>query len=115
MNRLRKREHVLVEHILTKDARKGAVLAGMPVGAIGAGDDEVLDHELLDVLLVHVERRDGRIALLDDLEGGVDGGLVARGRDLLERAAEDARVAGIRDEQRRRATATAEVRLHLFR
>src|SRR6185437_7986679 len=49
------RQDVLLKYVFVKELRKGAVLSRMPLTAVGAGDDERLAHEVLDVALVHVE------------------------------------------------------------
>ena len=74
-----------------------------------SGDDEVLLHEVLDVLLVHVERGDAGIADQDDRERRLDRRCLARCGDRVETFAEQARVARRGDEQRMRSAAPPQI------
>src|SRR4051812_13417952 len=100
---------MLRNYVLANELWKAPVFARVPVAAVGVRSDEVLHHELLDVLLVHVERGDGRAAIENDLNRGFDRRCVARSGDRVEALAEDRRVARRRHEQRLRASATAKV------
>ena len=101
-------------NVLVQQLRERSVLARMTIAAVGIGKDEVLHHELLDVLLVHIERRHGRTAVENDLNRRLDGRHTARLRDLIEPPAEDGLVACGRHQERVRAASPAKIFLHFF-
>ncbi len=78
------RDDVAAVDVVADLAGEGSVLAGMAVGAVGAGHHPGLAHEGFDVGLLHVEGGDAGAAGLDDLDGGGDGIFVALGGDLGE-------------------------------
>lgn len=72
VNGLGESQHVVVEHVLPQLARKGAVLARMPIRPVGASHHPRLHHEGTEVRLLHVEGGDPCITGNDDVQRGVD-------------------------------------------
>src|SRR6185437_10736456 len=70
--------------VLAQLSRKGAVLSRMTARSVGACTHPWLLHEVVDIGVLHVERRDARVTALHYLERFIDRRKIVRFRRLIQ-------------------------------